>query len=261
MPRTFHPLQATSQGSSGLWQLWGQSLWGGYTLLAQLSRVGRGWWKPRGHPGVNATPPAMFRRGLPGALALLPTAWAACRQEGRCVNGCAMWVNDVWMDALPPCQPSSAKHLSSDPSSRGWAGLPPAWRVGRENEKILLRITGYSELERGRPASQGPTCPTRPAPDEFAPRRQTSNMLCDGLALRMSLKELRNNVVVWVVCLVWGFGGVFCLVLGFVLFCFALLFVLRERNDSPSLPLPFLKIDHELCKGGTNYRWAFFFVL
>lgn len=182
MARTFHPVQATSQGSFGHWQLWHQSLEDGYTLLAQLSRVGRGWWKLRCE--WSATPPAMFRRGLFGALAPLPTLqeWAACRQEGwrqRAGQRAQRlgWMMCEWMLRAPPRQPSSAKHLSPGASSRGWTGLPPACRVGRENEKLVQRITDCSELEREPQASLSPTSRTRSDPDGFASRRQTSSVM------------------------------------------------------------------------------------
>lgn len=121
MPRILHPLQPTFQGSfdsseaKASWKI---------TLLSQLSRMGRGdWGKPRGHPGVNATPTAMFRKGFPGALALLPTGWAACRQEGRRQGPGPRAQRLEWrcerMLHAPPRQPSSAKHLYSGLRSRG----------------------------------------------------------------------------------------------------------------------------------------------
>lgn len=170
MPRTFHPLRATSQGNSGLWQLWE-----GYTLLAQLFRVGRGWWKPRGHPGVNTTPPAVFWRGLPRALALLPTGWAACRQEGgrRGPGQGAQrlgWMMGEWMLCTPPRQPSSAEHLPQAPAHEAELGSrPPAGSAEKTKSSFTELQTILSW--KGSHKDHWVTCSTRPAPDGFAPRR------------------------------------------------------------------------------------------
>lgn len=165
-------------------QLLGQSLWEGCTLLAQLSRVGRGWWKHRGHPGVNATPPAMFWRGLPGALALLPTGWAACRREGRRQGPGQRAQRLGWMMCermrcrrASRALPNAVLRLQLE--RLNWT---PARLEGRERKrKALLWITGNSELEREAPAPFSPTCLTCPASEEFGPRRQTCSVM--GLAL------------------------------------------------------------------------------